>query len=353
MIENKRIEYIDCMRGFTMILVVACHVAAFCLGISDLTPSVHPILYEFRMPLFFFISGFVLYKEGVTWNWGYAASFLFKKKFPVQIITTLIFFLVYIKLFQTTFLEGVYSDSKLGYWFTFILFIYFCVYALCRIIIHYTKCNDRMADIMILAIGALFYLLFYVKSVCASLPIDHDVKNLLSLNHWGYYFFFTIGTLFKKHFARIQTILDRKPLLLVCLILFFTLNLYYDELTRTHINFLYASTALTGIVIVFSFFRTHQSVFNKETFVGRNLQFIGRRTLDVYLLHYLLLPVNLQSHFAFLSETPMPLIEFVITISISLIVVAGCLLISSILRMSPILAYLLFGVRNKERKYST
>lgn len=345
--ENKRIEYIDCMRGFTMILVVACHVAAFCLGITDSTPSIHPILYEFRMPLFFFISGFVLYREGVIWNFSHISSFLIKKKFPVQIITTSIFLLVYIKINNFSILEGIYSDSKLGYWFTYILFIYFCVYSICRFVLYHIKCKELIADISILTIGFLFYILFHVKSICASLPIEEDIKNILSLNHWGYYLFFTIGTLFKKHFSKIQMLLDEKATLLICLVIFFGLNLYYNELLGSHINFLNLTTAITGIIIVFSFFRIHQALFSKETFIGRNLQFIGRRTLDIYLLHYLLLPLNLKVFFAPLSEYPIPLVEFSITLFISLIVIAGCLLISSILRISPILAYLLFGVKNK------
>jgi len=62
-------------------------------------------------------------------------------------------------------------------------------------------------------------------------------------------------------------------------------------------------------------------------------------------LHFLLLPVYLKMYFTFLVDHPMPIVELAITIIIMLIVVAGCLLISKILRMSPTLAYLLFGVR--------
>ena len=107
------------------------------------------------------------------------------------------------------------------------------------------------------------------------------------------------------------------------------------------------TTALTGIVIVFSFFRIHQDLFKKDRFVGRCLQYVGRRTLDIYLLHYLLLPVNLKMYFTSLAEHPIPIIELTITLIIMLIIVAGCLVISRILRMSPTLAYLLFGVRKR------
>ena len=62
--QRKRIEYIDAMRGFTMVLVVLTHVSSFGLGMygSD-TFSYSKIFAEFRMPLFFFVSGFVLYKS--------------------------------------------------------------------------------------------------------------------------------------------------------------------------------------------------------------------------------------------------------------------------------------------------
>ena len=346
--ETKRIEYIDSMRGFTMLLVVAHHVAAFCLGISDYTPSIHPVLCEFRMPLFFFISGFVLYKEETIWNISHVARFLLVKKFPAQIITTSIFFLAFIKINHIGLVDGLYSDSKLGYWFTLALFAFFCIYSICRYLFNLIKCNNIYTDILLLSIGFLFFTLFYVHSVYSKLPIEDGIRNLFSLKFLGYFLYFTIGTLFKKYFKQIQVILDTKPVLTICLVVFFCANLYYRELDASHIALLNLFTALTGIVIVLSFFRINQDWFKKDKVVGRCLQYVGRRTLDIYLLHYLLLPTNLKVHFTSLSEYPVPIIELTITIIVTLIIVMGCLVISRILRMSPILSYLLFGVRNRK-----
>ena len=349
MIESKRIEYIDAMRGFTMILVVAHHVAAFCLGIGDYVPSIHPILCEFRMPLFFFISGFVLYNSKTIWNAGYIVKFLVVKKFPVQIITTSIFFLVFAKLHDISIVEGLYGDAKLGYWFTYALFVFFCVYSIIRYLLDSLNCKSIYTDFIIISIGMLFYLLFFVSSILSRLPIEEEIKGLLSLEKWGYFLFFAIGTLVKKHFDRIQEILDNTPVLMICLVTFFCLNIYYVELRDTHINFLQLATAFTGVIIIFSFFRIHQQIFTKDKFAGRFLQYVGRRTLDIYLLHYLLLPVNLKVLFHFLPEHPVPIIELAITIVITFIVVVGCLVISRILRMSPTLGYLLFGVKKTSR----
>lgn len=50
--SGKRIEYIDALRGFTMILVVLSHVAIFCVGAYDV-PNYHHYLQQLRMPMFF------------------------------------------------------------------------------------------------------------------------------------------------------------------------------------------------------------------------------------------------------------------------------------------------------------
>ena len=99
---------------------------------------------------------------------------------------------------------------------------------------------------------------------------------------------------------------------------------------------------------MFSFFRINQSSFDKEKTIGRCLQYIGRRTLDVYLLHYFFLPVGLLDVSSVLRNHPMPIIEFVITLVISLIIIGGCLIFSNILRMSPAMSYLLFGVKKRK-----
>ena len=89
--QRKRIEYIDAMRGFTMVLVVLTHVSSFGLGMygSD-TFSYSKIFAEFRMPLFFFVSGFVLYKSNFIWNIKNTIAFI-RKKISVQILSPLLF----------------------------------------------------------------------------------------------------------------------------------------------------------------------------------------------------------------------------------------------------------------------
>ena len=79
---KKRIEWIDAMRGFTMLLVVYAHVQFFGLGLES-DETFNQVLILFRMPLFFFISGFILYKVAAIWDGANAWTFLKGSKAPV------------------------------------------------------------------------------------------------------------------------------------------------------------------------------------------------------------------------------------------------------------------------------
>lgn len=348
---SKRIEYIDALRGFTMILVVFQHVATFCWGITHKdVPSVHEYFMQIRMPMFFFISGFVLYKKDVDWNFSFVTKFL-KKKFLIQIIPTIIFLLAFVHVCGFS-LEACLTDSsKGGYWFTYTLFVYFLFYAILRFLCR--KCNDKTFTIIIIVVGLAFYVL---KSgiVYDMIPISEKIKGSLGIGKWYYFFFFIVGTLFRQNFDVVQKWLDGKRLILYCLVLYFVLNVYKDiiptestigNLVDFGVNFI---LSLTGLIILFAFFRTNQSLFTKDTKLGFSLQYIGRRTLDVYLIHYFLIPYQLSKSVHVFENYPMPIIEAVCSLMMALIIIAFCLLISNIIRLSPFLAHWLFGVKYKE-----
>lgn len=343
--ENKRIEYIDAMRGFTMILVVLNHVAGFCLNIDGDIPSLNTYFYEFRMPLFFFVSGFVLYKKDIQWNFGHSMKFL-KKKFPVQIISTAVFFLVFSYVNRQSIIENLWMDSKAGYWFTVVLFEYFVLYSLIRTTILLFKLTNWWKDIIIFAFGLLFFVLT-IPSVTAHIPLDQSVLNLFCFRHFCYFVFFIIGTLFKKRFDIILHLIDGKVLLLVCLTLFFGMNVFREMIISVQYNLFRFLTAVTGIIIVFSFFRSRKVLFSNQTRIGKCLCYIGRRTLDIYFLHYFFLPINLSSIAIVFHDHPMPILEFIVSFSLSLAIIGICLITSNILRLSPVLAKWLFGVKHQ------
>ena len=122
---TNRIEYIDALRGFTMILVIYYHIASFCMGDGNM--GYNDVIERFRMPTFFFISGWVFYKTNRIWDFRTVNNIL-NKKFMVQIIPFLFFFLLYLYVFDYFDITSFGSDKK-GYWFTFVLFEYFVLYS--------------------------------------------------------------------------------------------------------------------------------------------------------------------------------------------------------------------------------
>ena len=64
MLLSGRIPYIDALRGFAILLVIAGHVIQTLYGTDGL---VFRCIYSFHMPLFMFLSGFVSYKA-TTWK---------------------------------------------------------------------------------------------------------------------------------------------------------------------------------------------------------------------------------------------------------------------------------------------
>ena len=83
---------------------------------------------------------------------------------------------------------------------------------------------------------------------------------------------------------------------------------------------------------------------SKETIAGRTLQYIGRRTLDVYLIHFFLIPRNLN-YITVFTEHPIPIIEATVSFIIASIIITGSLLIGNIIRLSPFLAHWVFGAK--------
>ncbi len=67
--SSKRIGYIDAMRGLAMLFVVMGHLSFFCTGSKTVGLSSACVFIE--IPLFFMISGFLMYKpNGFTKSGG-------------------------------------------------------------------------------------------------------------------------------------------------------------------------------------------------------------------------------------------------------------------------------------------
>ena len=132
--------------------------------------------------------------------------------------------------------------------------------------------------------------------------------------------------------------------------LFYIKRYYFTNLISDGIDiwrmfdiFLEMIIGYLGLLMAYNTFNTYQNSFTSEKKTGRVLQLIGKRTLDIYILHYFFLP-NIPQVGNMLLGGNKVILELGIGLTISFLVIGLCLIISSILRTSPFLAKWLFGV---------
>ncbi len=329
---KKRIEYLDAMRGLTMILVVYSHIHVFALHLSTGGggKSYNDLFILIRMPLFFFVSGFLLDKPGIVWKFQDVVPFI-KKKAKIQLIPTFVFMLLFCYLFDGS-VAGCLMDSyKFGYWFTITLFQFFIAYSLCKMMpVSYQYKALFVMSFLFLGAGLL------------------PVWGAWQLDKLWYFVFFSFGAYVKGHFSSFLEFLESKyfPVLMVAFFgvaFFYIKSPFINNLPRHAL--LKVPLGIAGICIVFNFFRKHEASFRQTTAVGRALQYIGKRTLDVYLLHYFFIPRQLEMVGDFFRANSNLSLEFVCSFLLSVIVVGLCLVVSNVIRTSDFLAHWLFGVK--------
>lgn len=348
--STKRIGYIDAIRGFTILLVVMSHVSGFGLGFNGSNTFSYRIIVEsFFMPLFFFISGFVLYKTDRIWTVIDTWKFLVGKV-SFLLVAPLIFMLALSQVKGNTFIEILFSNMKGGYWFTFSLFEYYVIYAVSRQLGFYMKFKNLVEDVFLLIIGFTIYLCT-IWTLMEKLHMMDGIGGLLNIPNLHYYIFLVIGTLAKKHIIKLERLLDSKYFTALLIAVFIVCHLV-PSLANISSTVYSLVSSLSGVLLVFAFFRYYRMKFemndsNNIGFIERQFIFVGRRTLDIYFIHYFLIFSNLEAVLPNMAVINSPFIEFLMSLSISLIIVAISLLFSSVLRINPWLAWILFGKKIK------
>lgn len=331
--DKQRIEYIDAMRGFTMILVVYSHVCSMCL--DDSWMGYNDVFFLFRLPCFFFISGWLF--NPLKGTFGSVA----KHKFMVQIIPTLIFLLL---LAPPPLFFSKLGATKGGYWFTFVLFEFFVISMLSS---RFCKKWGLLLAVFI-SLSSFFYDAYYNRFF-VQLSWIKDIVGFLSFKTWRFYLFFYMGILVKRHFDDFIQ-LTGKRYMIIMLTACFAITAYLPHYENVAVSYLiFAIGGMSGIIIIFTFFRYVGSIMSSHhifyllPLTSHLLCYIGTRTLDIYLLHYFFLPRFLLPFGEQLRAYDWKPLEFLVILALALVIVTICLLVSYVIRLSPFLGHYLFG----------
>lgn len=352
--QKPRMEWIDAMRGFTMLLVVAYHVS-----INGFLESPKQSFYLssfvlFRMPLFFFISGFFSYSTKVVWSARTLAT-LTAKKLRIQMLPTVIFFSLMVVVFRPNFWDGctelLHNPTKGGYWFTYALLLMFVIYYAFAYL--ESKCKawleQRSIGWLPITLFWLFWLGFYATWFMPKW-FSYPKSEFMQWSSFGqviqYFQFFLAGNIVRRYWTQVQRLFDAKwfiPLLLVVATVSMCDFFRWHTLTFQWANLPRTLSMYSLMLLVVIYFRHYAEAFSRETRLGRTLQYIGVRTLDIYLLHFFFVPVM-----PFVGRW-LPTIEhnFAIDVTLSFtgafIITGLSIIASNILRTSPLLKYYLFG----------
>lgn len=353
--RKPRLEWLDAMRGFTMILVVAYHVAQ--LGFLEQTKqsSSMPFLMLFRMPLFFMVSGFLAYKSSLTWDLDTLGSMI-GKKMRIQLIPTAVFFLLACAMLYPKFGPAVeaclQSPTKGGYWFTLVLLYMFVVYYL------FCWLESRLGQRSWVPITVLFLLSLVAYETCYLPKLFWWADGFRGKvpSRWLHYTsviqlmkffpFFLFGNIVRRYWDRAQRVMDSAwffPLIVV-VVIFCTMDvLKWHTLRMAWANIPSTVAKFCLPCIVFIYFRHYAAYVTQATIIGAALQYIGRRTLDIYLLHFLFLP-NLPAVGSFFQANRHNFImDTSLSVLIGMLVIVFCIITSNILRISPLFRKYLFG----------
>ena len=352
--KKVRLEWLDALRGFTMILVVANHVGAEAFEIPRGVSTSLQFLVLFRMPLFFFVSGFLAYKASQVWN---LATFgqLVGKKLRVQIIPTVVFFLLSAMILSkdmwATIPEWLHIPTKGGFWFTLVLLYMFLIYYVFAYIESKLKVKSWIPITLLFIVSLVCYETCYLPKYFSWAfgwrGHPNDFMNDTSLIQVFQYFpFFIYGNIVHRYWEQAQKVMDSNwfyPIIVVVVIFaamdtlkWHTLRMAWAIIPLTLARFI----LLTMVVM---YFRNYQQYFTKFSVIGASLQYIGRRTLDIYLIHYLFLP-DLPTIGAFFDKYRHNFVlDTLSTVVIALLVIGFCIITSNILRVSPFFRKWLFG----------
>lgn len=288
--EVKRIQYIDCLKGFVILLVVIGHVfdgyirAGYFSEYRNFMCGGFNLIYSFHMALFFLISGFVYRKAYFT------ASGEKKPKMKLQIVNILIIYLVFSILFGLfKMFVGKYTNSDVSfmdilligikaiypYWYLYVLLIYYILFS--------AKPVYKLP--IYIQLFTLFGISFISNFIPGSVGFYFEIKHVMY-----YMLFFGLGIIIAVHYDTYKKyelwISVFTFVVSLIIIVVDRVGYTYDDfnsgllLLNRKYNFIIA----LGIALFFLYL--FRILFSKnDEIMSKIFSFLGRYSLEIYVIH--------------------------------------------------------------------
>lgn len=258
----KRLEYLDQIKGIAIFLMVMGHVILFTYGAENCTIEK---MFFFNMPAFFYVSGYLLYKEVDNTKDFIGRLKLKAARLLPPWITVTVVMAGYMGW-------GFFNTLCIFYWFFYVLFL--------------------LTFITIVTEFLLFRRIKNPYVYCAALLIIPIVSA--GLKFMGFYGYlpapwlcmyslpFLFGWLCRKYEKVNDFVLNNQILFVVALVIFL-LTWYKTDVANNYIQII---AAIAGIVVL-------QSVLYHREISGKKISIVsklGRSSLAIYALNNFFLP---------------------------------------------------------------
>ena len=273
--DQQRDKQLDALKGLAILLVITGHVIAFSHLKTANNSLLFNLIYAFHMPLFFFISGYLVFGRFGPTTAGWIQKKFVQLIIPYTIFTFFYFFILFgpslsaitpVRVFQVFFSFTV-PDSA---WFLPVLFESFIVLSLC---ITVQKCLGKFTYV------TFFILLSYI------LPLTF--LNTISAVHQIVFYtpFVVIGYLASEYKDKISCNVPVIEILGSILFLLLFVLKFWKLLPENFFNLYYSyMIALAGIIL--SWFVVEKIIHMKISSV---FVFCGILSMEIYLTHLVIL----------------------------------------------------------------
>lgn len=277
---SKRLAYLDAIKCFAILLVISGHVQFFGMDLKDSYASPgNLMLYSFKMPLFFFVSGYLAFKENAFGTIGELKKL--GTKFLFLVVPAIVFY-CFLNFSKGSPLFEFLKSGLGGYWFTFTLFEIFVIYYALSAM---SRSKVVLASLLALvSIAGVGYLSFFSKYEIPFLDFNHLSK---------YFQYFALGVFAKMYIEQYDRLMRNEYLKAFSMVSFFVLlfSLYQISMPSVVFHFLRDIVLrYLGLYVVVSLFYCNQDFFNRESKLNSLMLKIGQNSLAIYLLQYFFMP---------------------------------------------------------------
>lgn len=302
---------------------------------------INQLFINFRMPLFFFISGLLSLRLMQEWS-----SEELRRRVATKARTLLLPILLFGTLYALcrgfSIEEFIFHERKLGYWFTLVLFEMLGIYYLLRYVVARSKRGISLTRavtwLFVAAVGLSF--LWSEPWLKGMLPTALSISSLLR-----YMPFFALGLVAGCHREGFDRVVDRRATYIGAIVLFGLLSWARMAVDGGIEVVLCLLVGFAGIVMLYGTFRRLREKLEDGTLVGRSMQYVGQHTLEVYVIHYFLLIGFTRAFHPYVTGSAFPLSSVIVGLPIAIIIATLSLGIGWVLCRNRLLARYALGKR--------